>query len=182
MIEAETIEVEKGSKEEQLIKQLSSSLSVTIGYQRKRRLICNVDSSVIVESCKKAYELGFIHLSTISGVDWPDDNKIELAYHLWSYADNVLLTIRTTVDRNNPVIDSLNVLWDTNAETCEREVFEMFGVTFNGHKNLVGLFLEDWEGPPPFRKDFDWREYVRENFYDENNPREKIYFFEGKQK
>ena len=34
-------------------------------------------------------------------------------------------------------------------------------IVFDGNKNLTPLFLEDWDGPPPFRKDFNWREYVR---------------------
>ena len=40
------------------------------------------------------------------------------------------------------------------------------------------LFLEDWEGPPPFRKDFDWGKYVREKYYNKKNERENIYFEE----
>jgi NADH:ubiquinone oxidoreductase subunit C len=36
--------------------------------------------------------------------------------------------------------------------------------------------LENWEGPNPFRKDFNWREYVRNKFYDKKNEREKVYY------
>ena len=54
----------------------------------------------------------------------------------------------------------------------------MFGVKFEGNDDLSPLFLEDWLGPPPFRKDFDWRKYVREKYYDKKNERENIYFEE----
>ena len=42
-----------------------------------------------------------------------------------------------------------------NAAMHERETWEMFGIKFRGNRMLKPLFLEDWRGPPPFRKDFD---------------------------
>jgi len=53
---------------------------------------------------------------------------------------------------------------------------ELFGVEFEGNQDLAPLFLEDWDGPPPFRKDFDWRDYVREREYDKENERERAYW------
>ena len=67
-------------------------------------------------------------------------------------------------------------VWYENAQIHEREIHELFGVKFEGNQDLSPLFLENWEGPDPFRKDFNWREYVRDKFYDKKNEREKVYY------
>lgn len=161
---------------DKLVKDLSSKLEVPVDRQKEKRLWVTVDHSKIVEACSTAHEMGFEHLSTIAATDWLEEGKFELTYHLWSYNYNILLTIKTKIDRKNPTISSINSIWDKNAETCERECHELFGIKFQGNKNLTPLFLEDWEGPPPFLKDFNWREYVVKEIYDEKNPREEVYF------
>lgn len=162
--------------EEKLLKDLNSKLSASVQCQKARRLFVLIDHDQLVDTCTKAYESGFEHLSTIAATDWLEEGKIELTYHLWSYSHNHLLTIKTKIDRKKPKISSISSIWGGNAETCERECHELFGVKFKGNLNLTPLFLEDWEGPPPFLKDFNWREYVKKEDYDQSNPREKVYF------
>lgn len=166
----------KTKTEETLIEDLSTKLLAPVNFQKRRRLWISIDPENIVETCTNSYDMGFEHLSTISATDWLEESKIELGYHLWSYTYKVLLTIKTKIDRKNPKISSVNMIWGTNAETCERECHELFGVKFKGNDNLTPLFLEDWNGPPPFLKDFNWREYVREEIYEKSNPREEAYF------
>ena len=161
---------------EKLVEDLSLKIDTPVERQKERRLKATVDHSKIVEACSKAHEMGFEHLSTIAATDWIEAGKFELTYHLWSYKYNILLTIKTKIDRKNPTIPSVNSIWDTYAETCERECHELFGIKFTGNKNLTPLFLEEWEGPPPFLKDFNWREYVTKEVYDTKNPREEAYF------
>lgn len=110
--------------------------------------------------------------------DWLEKGIYELTYHAWSYADKLLLTIKTEIDRDKPTVTSTIPIWDENAQIHERELHELFGVDFEGNPDLAPLFLEDWDGPPPFRKDFNWREYVRNKYYDKKNDREKPYFEE----
>ena len=117
-----------------------------------------------------------MHLSAISVTDWVEKGKYELTYHLWSYEDKMLVTVKTKIDRDRPVIDSVAPIWKENAQIHERELHELFGVDFKGNSDLSPLFLEDWSGPPPFKKDFDWREYVRKEFYDRENERERVYY------
>ncbi|MHA1346663.1 MAG: NADH-quinone oxidoreductase subunit C [Candidatus Heimdallarchaeaceae archaeon] len=176
MMSAKSKQTKKQSIEEKLIEDLNSALDVTVNYQKERRLWVIIEPNLIVDTCIKAYELGFEHLSTISVTDWLDEGKLEVTYHLWSYTHNHLLTIKTKIDRKKPKISSLTSIWGGNAETCERECHELFGVKFEGNTNLTPLFLEDWDGPPPFLKDFNWREFVKEELYDQSNPREKVYF------
>jgi NADH-quinone oxidoreductase subunit C len=163
-------------KQTDFVENLSSELEASVVLKTERRLWVEVDPSKIVESCLKAQQMGFEHLSTISAVDWLEEGMLELVYHLWSYQLKSLLSIKTKIGRINSSISSINSIWDTYAETCEREIHELFGIDFEGNSNLTPLFLEDWEGPPPFLKDFNWRDYTREEHYSEENPREKVYF------
>ena len=109
-------------------------------------------------------EYGFQRLLTLSAVDWIKDDSFEIFFILHIMNKNVYVKVSTCIPRRkNAKIESLSELW-ANAALHEREVWEMFGILFEGNKMLKPLFLENWVGPPPFRKDFDWREYVKRNF------------------
>ena len=111
-------------------------------------------------------ELGYDHAESVSGVDYPDSNEIEIIYHFGSYThenlSNQILALATRVPREeipNPGHDSSRTpsLRDVfySVEFHERECFEMFGVHFEGHPDNRRLLLpEDWADIPPFRKDF----------------------------
>ena len=172
------VEKEKNNlaKEEKIVTALSKKLNKKVNIQRKKRLWVSIEPKEIVDACSIAYDMGFEHLSTISVTDWIEENNFEIAYHLWSYKEKMLLTIKARINRENPTISSVTSLWSKNAELCERECHEFYGVIFEGNVNLTPLMLEDWADPPPFRKDFDWRKYVQQKYYDESNPREDNYF------
>ena len=121
-------------------------------------------------------EQGFVHLSAISVTDWVEKGVYELTYHVWSYDEKRLVTVKTTVNRDKAVIDSVSSIWKESAQIHERELHELFGVKFTGNQDLLPLFLEDWKGPAPFRKDFNWRTYVTDEFYHKENEREKVYY------
>jgi len=109
-------------------------------------------------------EHGFQRLLTLSAVDWIKDDSFEIFFILHIMNKNVYVKVSTCIPRRkNAKIESLSGLWE-NAALHEREVWEMFGIIFEGNKMLKPLFLENWIGPPPFRKDFDWRKYVKRNF------------------
>ena len=126
--------------------------------------------------CNWLKDRGFVHLSAISATDWLTDGKYELTYHLWSYDDKKLVTVKTKINRKNPSINSVIPIWEENAQIHERELHELFGVNFEGNPDLSPLFLDDWEDKPPFRKDFNWREHVGEKFYNKKNEREAVYY------
>ena len=78
-----------------------------------------------------------------------------MVYHLSSTTYRHNFVVKVKIDRNKPVIDTVCDIWRT-AEFHEREVFELFGVHFNGHPDLRLLILPDgWEGKYPLRKDFE---------------------------
>lgn len=92
-------------------------------------------------------------LASLSGVDYED--RIEVIYFTGSYADGVILTVRTKLPKDSPEVNSVVEVWPT-AGFHEREAAEMFGITFNNHPYPQHLLLpEDFEGHP-LRKDFKW--------------------------
>ena len=163
-------------RETKVIDEISSRFKVEAKFQRERRIWVTTDKESLLALCNFAKELGFEHLSAISVTDWPEEGTFELTYHLWSYSEKILMTIKTKIARVNPVIDSVVPIWKENAQIHEREMHELFGVEFKGNEDLAPLFLEDWDGPPPFRKDFNWRDYVKEKYYDRGDERERAYW------
>ena len=94
---------------------------------------------------------------SVSGVDRPDEKKIEVVYFLSSYSRDdlrrIVISLRVKADRENSRLPSLTPVWES-ADLLERETYEMFGVNFEGHRDLRKLLLQDnWDGPPPLRKD-----------------------------
>ncbi|MBN1433391.1 NADH-quinone oxidoreductase subunit C [Candidatus Fermentibacterales bacterium] len=115
---------------------------------------------------------GYDHLHAISCVDWIDKGALELVWVLSRYmrpgeqydpkhAENLLL--RTMIPRDPARMVSSIPLFEV-AEPYEREIHELFGVDFEGHPRLIPLFLERSYDTPPFRKDFDTRQYVEDFF------------------
>jgi NADH-quinone oxidoreductase subunit C len=160
----------------EILDKIASEFNLECKVQRKGRIWLDTPTEGFVEFCRWLKEQGFKHLSAISAIDWPDEGTYQLAYHLWSYQDKVLITLKVKIDRQNAVMASATGVWDGSAQAHEREIHELFGIKFEGNNNLTPLFLEDWEGLPPFRKDFDWREYVGGKYYDRENERERVYY------
>ncbi|HDH44815.1 MAG TPA: NADH-quinone oxidoreductase subunit C [Thermococcus sp.] len=163
-------------EENELLEKILANFTVDARVQRKRRVWLSVDKDNLLGICNFVKQLGFDHLSAISVTDWLNEGKFELTYHVWSYTHKILLTIKTKIPRDTPLIPSVFPIWGESAQIHEREMHEMFGVKFGGNPDLSPLFLEDWEGPPPFRKDFDTRKYVCEKYYREEDERERVYF------
>jgi NADH-quinone oxidoreductase subunit C len=109
-------------------------------------------------------DLGFDHLSDITCIDFIKDKEFEVIYHLWSHTRKLRGAVKVRILREAPSIRSIVDLW-AGAQIHERENHEMFGINFDGNPDLSPLFLEDWEEIPPFRKDFDSREYVKKKYY-----------------
>jgi NADH-quinone oxidoreductase subunit C len=95
--------------------------------------------------------LGFDYLISLTAVDYKD--KFTMVYHLDSTRHNHVLVVKTDIaDHENPSVDSVSGLWIT-AGFHEREVYDLFGIRFNGHSDLRRLFLDEDYGFP-LRKDF----------------------------
>ncbi len=109
--------------------------------------------------------LSFDLLSLISTVDYPpqpaspdgkkpaEEGRIEVLYLLDSTTHKHRLIAKAPLDRENPRIATVENIWRT-ADWHEREAFDLMGVIFEGHHNLVRILCaEDWEGHS-LRKDY----------------------------
>ncbi len=155
-----SLDVEESIKQD-IDLRLKDIAKCEIQRERRLKLYTGKDRVIPVLGFLKSY--GFIHLAAISCVDWLDDGEFEIVYNLWSYRDKAGILVKTRISRENPEIDTAIPIYEI-AETYEREIHEMFGVNFPGNPNLTSLFLEDWNGPPPMRKDFDTRKYAAEKY------------------
>ena len=153
-------------KLEKEIKQAISNTFRTakVVIKREHRIAASLRSDLIPPflSYLKDY-LGFTHLAHYSCVDWIEDGKFELVFLLWNYDKRILLMAKTKIERENPEFVTISHIWP-QAETYEREIHEMYGVNFAGNNRLGEFILEDWEGIPPMRKDFDTVKFAREHF------------------
>jgi NADH-quinone oxidoreductase subunit C len=116
-----------------------------------------VDVSRILDASNILRELGFDHVKSLTGVDYPDKGIIELLVHIGSYGRGlrrVIVVLRSKLDRKNPRAPTLTQIWPSS-EFQEREAWEMLGIVFEGHPDLRRLLLpEEFEGLWPGRKDF----------------------------
>ncbi len=93
-------------------------------------------------------------LCDLTAVDrHPAEPRFEVVYLLVGFSPPVRLRIKTRLQGERPVIASATALWPA-ANWLEREVFDLFGIRFEGHPNLSRILMpDDWEGHP-LRKDF----------------------------
>ncbi|MFZ2054870.1 MAG: NADH-quinone oxidoreductase subunit C [Candidatus Aminicenantales bacterium] len=82
--------------------------------------------------------------------------RFEMVYHLFSLTGQARLRIKTRLDENDLRIASLMPLWK-NANWLEREVYDLFGVHFEGHPDLRRIFMYDGFEGYPLRKDYPLR-------------------------
>lgn len=97
--------------------------------------------------------LDFRFLQNLTAVDWIKQERIELVYHLWSYAHRHGCVVKIDLPRAAPEVASVAGVWRA-AEWYEREQFDLLGVRFCGHPDLRRIMLpDDWPGHP-MRKDY----------------------------
>jgi NADH-quinone oxidoreductase subunit C len=108
----------------------------------------------------------FDWLSDLTAVDWPKrEKRFDVVLNMYSLEKNERLRLKThsTAEERVP---SVQGIWST-ANWLEREVFDMFGIVFEGHPGLTRILMPDeWQGHP-LRKDYDIltqdTAWVREN-------------------
>jgi NADH-quinone oxidoreductase subunit C len=98
--------------------------------------------------------LRFSFLSDITPVDrYPIEPRFEVNYHLLSIERRERLRLKVRVPGSEPVVPTVISVWPT-ANWHEREIFDLFGIRFQGHPDLRRILMpEDWEGYP-LRKDY----------------------------
>jgi NADH-quinone oxidoreductase subunit C len=98
-------------------------------------------------------ELAFNFLAELTAVDfWPKEPRFELVYILVSIANRLRLRMKTRLPADDPHVATVSGVWPA-ANWLEREVWDLFGIAFDGHPDPRRLLMpEDWQGFP-LRKD-----------------------------
>jgi NADH/F420H2 dehydrogenase subunit C len=120
-----------------------------------------VDKDLIVKVCrfaKETPELSFDLLACMTCIDYVD--RLEVVYNLFSFTHKHKIAIKTSLPRDGE-LDSATPIWNA-ANWHEREIAELFGMTFKNHPDPRPILLpEDWEGGCPMRKDWEGKDFVR---------------------
>jgi NADH-quinone oxidoreductase subunit C len=132
------------------VKDISMSLGDEVVIIDKKALL-----SLVTYLKDKPWEYNM--LLDLSCVDYlGEDPRFEMVYHLFSLPRNKRLRIKARLAEDDLRISSLTGLWK-NANWLEREVFDMFGVNFEGHPDLRRIFMYDCFEGYPLRKDYPLR-------------------------
>jgi NADH-quinone oxidoreductase subunit C len=122
----------------------------------RNQLACVVKKNDLPAICtflRDDPELSFNFLSCVCGVDFPERNpRFDVVYELYSINKNHRVRLKVQVNENESV-PSVTSIWKT-ANWHEREVFDLFGVVFEGHPDLRRILLPDNFEGHPLRKDF----------------------------
>ena len=117
-------------------------------------LTLTVAASHIRGAAETVQAAGYNFFEDMTAVDWhPASPRFQLSYHILSHALKERIRLVAMVDGSEPLIDSITPIWPS-ANYYEREVFDLFGIRFEGHPNLRRIMLpEEWTGHP-LRKDY----------------------------
>ncbi len=100
-------------------------------------------------------EYGYDQMADVTAVDyWPQETpRFHVVYHLRSLMAGLIVCLRVPLDGNFPSVPTVEPLFP-GVNWYEREVFDMFGITFSGHSDMRRIIMPaDWQGHP-LRKDY----------------------------
>jgi NADH-quinone oxidoreductase subunit C len=102
----------------------------------------------------KVKAAGYNFLEDLTAVDWfPASPRFQVSYQILSHPFKDYIRLKVLLDDADPAIESLVPIWPA-ANYYEREVFDLFGIRFEGHPNLRRIMMPDeWKGHP-LRKDY----------------------------
>ena len=130
-----------------------SDLAVDATFDRNE-LTLTVAPENIVAAARALQSGGYNFFEDVTAVDWvPTEPRFQITYHILSHRLKSRIRLVALVSGQSPAIDSITGVWPS-ANFYEREIFDLFGITFNHHPNLVRIMMpEDWQGHP-LRKDY----------------------------
>jgi NADH-quinone oxidoreductase subunit C len=120
----------------------------------RNELTLTIVPEMIRAACGAVQAAGYNFFEDLTAVDWfPSSPRFQLSYHILSHSHKERIRLRVLVDEANPSVESITPVWPA-ANFYEREVFDLFGVRFEGHPNLRRIMMpDDWQGHP-LRKDY----------------------------
>lgn len=147
------------------LKNISDLVQTTLGIQgdwNEQNGQLTIQSADLVQVCDFLWRNNttyFDSLSCLTALDnGPENGTLEIIYTLYSIPFHLTLHLRIQIPRlqpdgSLPVVPSVSGIWKS-ADWHEREAYDLVGVFFDGHPNLIRILLPaDWEGHP-LRKDY----------------------------
>jgi NADH-quinone oxidoreductase subunit C len=142
--------------------------AVIEAVERVYEVTFTVERASIVEVLRTLRDqFGYQQLMEIAGVDYPSrPERFEVVYHLLSVTKNHRVRVKVSTDEDTPV-PSVTGLWPV-AGWLEREVYDMYGVLFDGNSDLRRILTDYGFRGHPFRKDFPLTGYVEMRYSEEH--------------
>ena len=124
----------------------------TVFFRGRATLV--IEPASVSSVLARLRERGYTFMASLHGVDYyPHEPRLGVHYELLDMARVDRITVKLRLPSDAPRLASVTPEWPT-AELQEREVYDMFGVVFEGHPDLRRLLMpEDYEGFPQ-RRDF----------------------------
>ncbi|MDU1889169.1 MAG: NADH-quinone oxidoreductase subunit C [Dysgonomonas sp.] len=110
----------------------------------------------VIRFMKEDETLRFNFLTDLCGVHYPDNDKnaqFTVVYLLHNWVDNIRVRVKTFLNGDNPVVDTLTDVFDA-ANWMERETYDFYGIKFTGHPNLKRILNDEGMVSFPMRKEF----------------------------
>jgi len=114
-----------------------------------------VETKDLVAAVTEIRDMGFERLSDITAIDyWPEETpRFHVVYQFTSVKHQATLCLRVPVPGISPILPTVEKIYP-NANWRERELYDMFGITFENHSDMRRILMPyDWEGYP-LRKDY----------------------------
>ena len=117
-------------------------------------LTLTIASEEIRSAAAAVQAAGYNFFEDMTAVDWfPSSPRFQLSYHILSHSYRERIRLRVLVEGGDPAVESITSVWPSS-NFYEREVFDLFGIRFEGHPNLRRILMpDDWQGHP-LRKDY----------------------------
>jgi NADH-quinone oxidoreductase subunit C len=124
--------------------------AVIEGREEGKEVFLTLDRSALLRIGEYLKSIGYEYPADITAVD--DGNNLRMIYRLYSIPRNKYAVVSVPIPRRGAILPTVSSIW-LGAEWFEREVFDLFGVNFEGHPDLRRFLLpKDYEGPPPLLK------------------------------
>ncbi len=137
---------------QRFLAQFGEGVETEISYDMATVTVPNARYAEAAEFAKVTRGLDFTFFDMMAGVD-EAEHGFSVVMHLYSPIHNHHVLLRTTTPRDNPSVPTCTGVF-RGANWHEREAWEMFGIVFEGHPNLVKLLLNDEFEGHPLRKEF----------------------------
>jgi NADH-quinone oxidoreductase subunit C len=120
----------------------------------RNELTLTIAAEEIRAAAEAVKNTGYNYFEDLTAVDWfPSSPRFQLSYHILSHSYKERIRLRVMLEEESPAVETITPIWPS-ANFYEREVFDLFGIRFDGHPNLRRIMMpDDWQGHP-LRKDY----------------------------